>query len=35
MLDRDRDGAKRSSFKIVTTDYEHGIYLDPRGDRSE
>lgn len=27
----DKDQVKRTSVKIVTTDWEHGIYLDPRG----
>ena len=31
----DKDNVKRTSFKIATSDFEHGVYLDPRGNRSE
>ena len=28
----DKDGVKRYATKVVTSDWEHGIYFDPRGD---
>ncbi len=28
----DRDGVKRYATKVVTSEWEHGIYADPRGD---
>jgi len=28
----DKDGVKRYATKIVTSDWEHGVYCDPRGD---
>ena len=31
----DRDGVKRYATKVVTTECEHGIYFDPRGDKRE
>jgi len=27
----DKDGVKRYATKVLTSDWEHGIYLDPRG----
>ncbi len=28
----EKDGVKRYSAKVVTSEWEHGIYFDPRGD---
>ena len=28
----DKDGVKRYATKVVTSEWEHGIYVDPRGD---
>jgi single-stranded DNA-binding protein len=28
---KDKDGTKHYTTKIVTSDWEHGIYPDPRG----
>ena len=31
----DKDGVKRNATKVVTSDWEHGIYFAPRGDKRE
>ena len=31
----DKEGVKRYATRIATSDWEHGIYVDPRGDKRE